>query len=657
MSGDSTTLPNLANLLPPAPVDPAQNPQLVLDRFLPPDFPSIGETLGDFVLLLELGRGAVGRVFLASEQGVAGRPVVLKVTPCSDAEYLALGRLQHTHIIPLHAVRDFPQRNLRALCQPYFGGASLARVLAALAEVAPARRTGQRLIEALDRSSCGPPLPMPESGGPRARLRRLSYVDAVCWIGSCLADALHHAHERGLVHLDIKPSNILLAADGQPLLLDFHLAHAALSAGQKVPLTLGGTPGYMSPEQRAAYDAVYRARTLPHALDRTSDLFSLGRLLYVALGGSEKESIDVVPLRTKNPNVTPGLEDIIRRCLTIEPADRYPNGAELAADLRRHLADQPLRGVPNRSLVERWRKWRRRRPFAPLWGGLACALVALPLFGLGVIQERVGEARESLHSGWELFQAHHYDEASRTFARGKARVVDLPGCADLRDHLDLALGQADRGATAEHLHGVADRLRFMVGADLNTRKDLEDLDAQVKVAWKGRSILTEKSLLDVRTEEQLRIDLADIASLRGDLAHRLNPNSPPVALASGAIDEVRTDLWWKLADQGRTLMRQGKYDLAAVQFSAAAVDRPQDFWIHFYSGVCAYRTRRWNDAIHSFTVALALAPETPEVRYNRALAHAAAGDAKAAASDRDRAIALNPPLEQRDDLRNPRRGP
>ena len=364
-SGDSTTLPDLAALLPPG---PPSNPQHVLDRLLPPTFPALGETLGDYVLLLEIGRGAVGRVFLASEQGVAGRPVVLKVTPCSDAEYLSLGRLQHTHIIPLHAVRDFPDRNLRALCQPYFGGASLARVLAALAETPPPRRTGQRLIEALDRSSCGPPLPMPESGGPRSRLRRMSYVDAVCWIGSCLAEALHHAHERGLVHLDIKPSNILLAADGQPLLLDFHLAHAALSAGQKVPLTLGGTPGYMSPEQRAAYDAVYRARTLPHALDRTSDLFSLGRLLYVALGGSEKESIADVPLRQRNPNVSRGLEDLLRRCLATEPADRYPNGAELAADLRRHLADLPLRGVTNRSLGERWSKWRRRRPFAPLWG-------------------------------------------------------------------------------------------------------------------------------------------------------------------------------------------------------------------------------------------------------------------------------------------------
>jgi serine/threonine protein kinase len=648
----STTLPNLAVLLHSGPQPPSDaGPHLDIDDFLSPRFPAIGEALGDYVLLAELGRGAVGRVYLASEQGIAGRPVVLKVTQCTDAEYLSLGRLQHTHIIPLHSVRDFPDRNLRALCQPYFGGASLNRILAALAEVSPVQRTGQRLIEALDRSSAGPPLPLPESGGPRARLRQMPYVDAICWIGSCLAEALHHAHERGMVHLDIKPSNVLLAGDGQPLLLDFHLAHAAMSAGQKVPLTLGGTPGYMSPEQRAAYDAVYRARTLPHALDRRSDLYSLGRLLYVALGGNDKESIDDVPLRRRNPNVSRGLEDILRRCLKTEPADRYPSGAELASDLRRHLADQPLRGVPNRSLIERWRKWRRRRPFAPLWGGLALALVALPIFAGGIMQERVGEARESLHTGWEQYKSRQYAEAARTFSRGKLRVAQLPGCTDLREHLDLALVQAERAASADQLHAVADRLRFMVGSDMNTRKELEDLDARLRDVWDKRSTLAGKWPLDREMEERIRIDLADVACLRTDLAHRLDPNSPPLAAAPEVIADVRTDEWWLRADQGRRLMREGKNREAAAQFAIAVGLRPQDFWVNFYSGVCAYRERRWRDAVNSFNVAVALAPDTPEVRYNRALAHAAAGDHDLADRDLERAIALNPPLANREGFR------
>ena len=273
-------------------------------------------------------------------------------------------------------------------------------------------------------------------------------------------------------------------------------------------------------------------------------------------------------------------------------------------------------------------------------GGLILSLVALPLFVAGVLQERVSEARESLHSGWDLYQAHHYAEAARSFSRGKDRIAHLPGCTDLRDHLELALVQAGRAAAAERLHGVADRLRFMVGTDLNTRKELEDLDAQVRAAWDGRSILTEKSPLDARTEEQIRIDLADVASLRGDLAQRLDPHGLPIAVAPPGIDDPRGDLWWKHASEGRTLMRLGKFDEAAKEFAEAAKDRQQDFWINFYSGVCAYRTRRWDAAVNAFTVAIALAPESPEVRYNRALAHAAAGDTISATYDRDRALAL-----------------
>src|SRR5262249_57978758 len=70
-------------------------------------------------------------------------------------------------------------------------------------------------------------------------------------------------------------------------------------------------------------------------------------------------------LRRCNPQVSVGLADLLDRCLAPDPRERYPDAAALAADLRRHLTDLPLQGVRNRSLVERWRKWRRRRPSAP----------------------------------------------------------------------------------------------------------------------------------------------------------------------------------------------------------------------------------------------------------------------------------------------------
>ena len=168
--------------------------------------PEIGEDLGPFRLISELGRGASGKTYLATEPGLAGRLVVLKVSSDDQEEHLSLARLQHTHIVPLYSEHTFPDRGLRALCMPYCGGASLARLLEALADTPAHLRTGRHLLEAVDRSQ-HPALPSTDDGPYRRYLTQASYVQAVCWIVACLADALHEAHSRGLVHMDVKPSN------------------------------------------------------------------------------------------------------------------------------------------------------------------------------------------------------------------------------------------------------------------------------------------------------------------------------------------------------------------------------------------------------------------------------------------------------------------
>src|SRR5262249_30838198 len=143
-----------------------------------------------------------------------------------------------------------------------------------------ARRAGRHLLDVLDAARAADPVAAPAEGPARHFLARVSYVQAVCWIGACLADALHYAHERRLVHLDLKPSSVLLAADGQPLLLDFHRAREPVRAGTPAPEWLGGTTGYMSPEQQAAKEAVREGGTTPTVVDGRSDIYSLGLLLY-----------------------------------------------------------------------------------------------------------------------------------------------------------------------------------------------------------------------------------------------------------------------------------------------------------------------------------------------------------------------------------------
>jgi len=176
----------------------------------------------------------------------------------------------HAHIVPLYFVHDIPASDLRVLAMPYLGGASLAQLLGELEGIPAKLRRGDDVIRALDRlqgeaSARGAP-----DGPARARWSRSCYPTAVCWLGACLADALHYAHERGLVHLDLKPANVLVAEDGQPLLLDFHLARAPVPAGATSTGWFGGTPGFMAPEQGLALDAVSRGRPVPQAVDARS---------------------------------------------------------------------------------------------------------------------------------------------------------------------------------------------------------------------------------------------------------------------------------------------------------------------------------------------------------------------------------------------------
>src|SRR5436305_769320 len=159
--------------------------QLLEARPAPPRFPGVGESLGDFRLLAELGRGAQGRVFLATQPALADRPVVLKLVPRDGREHLSLARLQHTHIVPLYSVQDDPSRNLRALCMPYFGGASLARILEPLQAIPHEQRTGRDLLAAIAQMQSSAPVPVPREGPACQFLARASYAQAVCWMGAC----------------------------------------------------------------------------------------------------------------------------------------------------------------------------------------------------------------------------------------------------------------------------------------------------------------------------------------------------------------------------------------------------------------------------------------------------------------------------------------
>ena len=191
-------------------------------------FPKAGETIGGFRLVKELGRGGMARVFLALERHLADRPVALKVSRVGSREPQTLALLQHTHIVPIYSYQVDVVTGLHLLCMPYFGSVTLADLLAA-PRIGSAQ-TGAELLAALDE------LGTPAQARPRAEgreaLRGRTFAQAIAWWGARLAEALQYAHDCGVLHHDIKPSNVLVTADAKPMLLDFNLARPSRSDGQ-----------------------------------------------------------------------------------------------------------------------------------------------------------------------------------------------------------------------------------------------------------------------------------------------------------------------------------------------------------------------------------------------------------------------------------------
>jgi serine/threonine protein kinase/Flp pilus assembly protein TadD len=654
-----------------------------------PRFPRVGEAVAGFCLLKELGRGISGRVFLASQPGLGDRPVVIKLTAIHGHEHLNLARLQHTHIVPLYTLVDDHSRHIRILCMPYFGGRTLDHILVGVARAARAQ-TSVSLAETLKTSG------IEVTGAAEAILSQLSYEKGICWIGMCLANALHYAHESGLVHFDMKPSNVLIAADGQPMLLDFHLAQPPLQAGAPFAEHLGGTPGYMPPEQQLALAALAHGEPIPRAVDRQVDVFALGAILYEALGGHLPYQAGVSrPLTRLNPRISQGLSDIVANCLKSDAAARYGTAAALEEDLRRHLHDQPLVGVRNHSWHERYQKWRRRHPSAGRTVLLlSVLLLAVSALSVGLFvqrQDSLREAEAALDEGGKTWrQRGHFQEARARLQQGLANVKRIPWPGDLPAqfndelrHLEQAEAASRRSAALHQIHELAEHARALYGTTLAPSKQLVELQTHCQALWRQRhklkQYLQDAAAADAVTAETAN-DLLDVVLFAAEVNVQLAPKEKQAEAgwkALAALDEAEelfgpslvlqhererrrsalrlpvmppraevppAKTAWEHCVLGRTFLQAGDLNKASEQLRKAVALQRHGFWPNFYLGLCAHRLGEHDEALVAFSVCIGSSPRVAAAYFNRALCFTARRHLDEALQDYDSALKLDPTL-------------
>lgn len=501
----------------------------------------LGEYPPDYEILGVLGRGGMGVVYKARQPRL-NRLVALKMIQAGKhatpdelrrfrAEAEAVARLQHPNIVQIYEVGN--HNDLPFFSLEFVKGGSLAQKLDGTPQ--PARPAAQ-LVETLAR-------------------------------------AMHEAHQQGIVHRDLKPANVLLALSREPetrtstvltsglrlnecvpKITDFGLAKRLDSdVGQTRSGAILGTPCYMSPEQAAG-----KTRQIGPA----ADIYALGVILYELitgrpplLGEGPLDTIilvlhqDPIPPSRLQPKVPRDLETICLKCLEKETAKRYATARDLAEDLRRYQANEPITARPV-SASEQVFKWVRRRPAIAALLGLLLLVTVLGFAGVtqqwlqtrdALDQARASEHAEAIASAAAKEQARRAEEES-----GKAKTAQQESerQADILRR-QLYVSNLNRAAQMMDLRRIGQALDLLNGQRPPPGK--EDLRG---FEW----------YCLMRQCNGARVTLAEQAGPVNDLAYSPDGQTLAVACIDGTVR-----LWDPTTSQFRTTLRGTQSPISGIQ--------------------------------------------------------------------------------------------
>jgi eukaryotic-like serine/threonine-protein kinase len=505
----------------------------------------LGDPLGDFQIVREIGRGGMGIVYEAVQLSL-GRRVALKVLPFAatlDDRHLrrfkneasAAAQLHHTNIVPVYFVGS--ERGVNFYAMQLIEGHSLATVIEqvrgqTLRASADAKAEGPRIPKTQFDEPTADTVPPNEQRVPTETVSHLSialstqrsdkqseFFRSIAQLMIQAAEGLEHAHQAGIVHRDIKPGNLLVsggvvsggvvrsvAAHHSPSpthhlwITDFGVAQFHAEAGLTQTGDLLGTLRYMSPEQASGQRVL---------LDHRADIYALGATFYelatlqpIFAGPTRAELLhqilhqDPRPLRAVDPTVPVELETIILKAVGKTPSERYGSARELADDLRRYLEHKPILAKPP-TLLERARKWSRRHPSVVVTGVLllVVCIAGLLVNNLMISQEQVktqaalknekrraAEARRVVDL---LVQVAEEELAEQRESQAARRRLLLTALNYYQDFIETHGGDADAKAELEagkkRVRSILDELATLEGVNLLRLATHEDVQRDLQL--------------------------------------------------------------------------------------------------------------------------------------------------------------------------------
>ncbi len=640
--------------------------------------------LGDFELRREIGRGGMGTVYEAWQRSLK-RTVAVKVlgrqvssSPSAvvrfQREAQAAAKLHHPHIIPIFALGE--EEGTYYYAMEFIDGPGLNTVIAEararqavdtatsdLAETVVLDRAAKCEENGTDSGEAHPSTGGSDVGNSATTTHALSgigsaeeFFTVVAEHIAAVADALSYAHQQGVVHRDIKPHNLILGSNGKMRISDFGLARLAEQPGVTITGELIGSPLYMSPEQITGH---------PGKVDHRTDICSLGTTMYEWLTlkppypGETREQViskiltsEPLSLRTHNPNIPVDLETVCLRAIERDRHRRYQTAGELRDDLRRFIANRPIK-ARRAGLAIRIGKFIGRHQIASI--AAAAAVVALAL-GLALVLTQRQVATQSA-------SVEQADRVLDLFSRLPLEIgtplrmaeAAVPILEDVVQSGQPALNQKDaegsEGATPFAVCTPAGIARGAVRGFWEAVSGYGDPSSALGTAvafspslilaleqWaEGPSVAVDFAGLHLREQP----DHFEARQLRTALQGRLGQYDAMLEDAEELVrlrpEEPNVYVW-----RGLTHLLLGNSDTSLHDLNRAAEFDATSEWILAFRGLALVQAERVVEANSAFDDALQHEPDLVVALLGRASGRAALGNISGAVTDLTHVLEIEP---------------